>query len=72
MSTDEEIAESFNEDIQAKSKIVLNKFGIYPFLNNMDGFNIEHIHDLSEDDLELLAKILDCDSVFTMQKSGGR
>ena len=65
MSTDEEIAEVFNDEINRKNQQVLSKSGIYPFLGNLDGFQIEHIHGLSEDEMELLTRILeqegDCD-----------
>jgi hypothetical protein len=57
LSTDEEIAETFNAEIIEKSKQVLNKSGIFPFIENLNGFTIEHLHKLDEEDLILLAKI---------------
>lgn len=57
MSDTDEILEVFHDDIRGKEQQILNKSGIYPFINNLNGFQIEHIHGLDEDDLELLARI---------------
>ena len=57
MSDTEEILDVFYSDIQQKEKQVLNKSGIYPFLGNLEGFSIEHIHGLTEEDSDLLARI---------------
>ena len=40
---------------------VANKQGIYPFIEHLNGFSTEHYLDLDEEDIELLAKILDCE-----------
>lgn len=63
MSTDEEIAEVFNDDINRKSQQVFNKHGIMPFLEGMDSCQIKELYRglLDEDDHALLQKILDAD-----------
>jgi hypothetical protein len=57
VSTDEEIAETFNAEILEKSKQVLNKSGIFPFIEDLSGFSIAHLHKLDLDDLVLLDRI---------------
>ena len=58
MSTEEEIAEVFNAEINEKSNQVLNKFGIFPFIESLNhGYSIAHLHKLDEEDLILLDKI---------------
>jgi len=67
LSTDEEIAETFNAEITEKSNQVLNKSGIFPFIEGLSGFSVAHLHKLDEEDLALLARICqregDCDGV---------
>jgi len=58
LSTEDEIAEVFNAEIKEKSKQVLNKFGIFPFIESLHhGYSVEHLHKLNEEDLKLLDKI---------------
>ena len=57
MSAESEIAEVFNAEITEKSKQVLNKSGIFPFIENLSGFSIAHLHKLDEEDLILLDRI---------------
>lgn len=62
MSTDEEIREVFEQDIAEKERIVLNKHGILAFLDK-EGVQIHELLEgvVSEDDRELLQRILDGD-----------
>ena len=63
MSTDEEIAEVFNDDINRKSQQIFNRQGIMPFLDGMDSCQIKELYRglLDEDDHALLQRILDND-----------
>ena len=45
MSSPEEIAAVFNEDICNMSKVVFSKYGLSPFYDNFDGFQIEGLYD---------------------------
>jgi len=63
LSTDEEIAEVFNDDINRKSQQVFNRQGIMPFLDGLDSCQIKELYRglLDEDDRKLLRRILDND-----------
>ena len=61
MSDSEEILEVFYSDIENKERQVFNKFGGIPFIEDWTGFSIEHIYGLSDDDLSLLARVMDND-----------
>ena len=65
MSTDEEIREVFEQEIEEKSKTVLNKRGILPFLDGMgvDNLSIQELYwgIIDDDDQELFQRILDGD-----------
>jgi hypothetical protein len=62
MSTDEEIRETFAQDILDKEKIVKSRFGILPFLEP-DSYQVEGfwMGILDEDDYELLQNIVNND-----------
>jgi len=45
MSTDEEIAAVYHDEIAKKTKIVYNKFGKRPFYDGFDGFQIEGLYE---------------------------
>ena len=60
MSDTEEILEVFYGDIEQKEKLVISKSGIYPFLNHLNGFQVEDYR-TNEEDLSLLARILERD-----------
>ena len=57
MSDTDEILDVFYDDIRQKENQVLIKSGVYPFVENLDGFQIEHRFGLTEEELELLARI---------------
>ena len=59
MSDTDEILDVFYDDIQRMERQIINKSGIYPFIEHMDGFQSEHIWGLDEDDLDLLARCED-------------
>lgn len=63
MSTDDEIREVFEAEIQEKEKIVKNRFGLFPFLDP-DSYQTERywMGILGEDDLELLQEICNNDA----------
>ena len=61
MSSDEEIHEVYSNDIQKQADIVRTKFGLAPFFENFDGFQIGGLFDLHPEDGELLQKILNQD-----------
>ena len=62
MSNTDEILEIFYSDIKQKENQVLNKSGIYPFLDNLDGWQIENFY-LDEEDHILLARISERDKL---------
>lgn len=62
MSDREEILEVFYSDIKQKERQLLSKGGIYPFLDNLDGFQVED-HSLDEEDRILLTRISERDKL---------
>ena len=57
MSDTKEILDVFYSDIHQKERQIINKSGMYPFIDHLNGFQTEHIHNLEEEDLILLDKI---------------
>jgi len=58
VSTESEIAEVFNAEINERNKLLFNKSGIAPFIKDLNyGYSIEHLHKLDEEDLILLDRI---------------
>ena len=62
MSDTDEILTVFYSDIKQKEKQLVNKSGIYPFLDNLDGFQVED-YNLDEEDRVLLARISERDKL---------
>ena len=69
MSTSKEIQEVFQAEIEQKSRQVLNKEGIKPFLEGLDGFQIERLIDLHPEIGDLFQEILCQDR--ELQQEGG-
>ena len=62
MSDTKEILDVFYSDIKNQERQVINKSGIYPFLEGLDGFQIED-YNLDEEDRILLTRISDKDKL---------
>ena len=63
MSTEEQIREVFEQDIAEKSKQVINKQSILPFLDGLEGMSIQDLYwgILADEDMEFLQSILDAE-----------
>lgn len=59
MSTEEEIRAVFEQDIAEKSKQVINRQSILPFLDGMEGMSIQELYWglIDEEDIALLQRI---------------
>jgi len=61
LSSDKEIAEVFQFDIAHKTKQVLNRDGVKPFLEGLEGFQVERLINLHPEVGELFQEILNQD-----------
>jgi len=57
LSTDEEIFEVFQDEINQKSKQVKQKFGDVVFYEGLRGMSVRNMFDLDDEDAELLGRL---------------
>jgi len=61
VSTSKEIREVFNDDIERKTRQLINKRGMVPFLDGMNSCQIQELFHglLDEDEIAFFARILE-------------